>query len=686
MCGIAGYLDRGNSRGPAAMRSLAGAMAERLAHRGPDDHGTWAEPESGIALGHRRLSILDLSPAGHQPMLSASGRFVIAFNGEVYNYLALRDELQGSSGAGRAQGGYAASDAAPAAGAGLELRGHSDTEVILAAFERWGVEASVPRLEGMFAIAAWDCQERVLWLARDRAGKKPLYYGWFGRSLLFASELKAFRAHPEFRGEIDPDAVAAYFRFGYVPAPLSIYRGVRKLPAASWLRIPLRIPPGGEECPPHEYWSLGELVRAGLASPYPGSDEEATQELDGRLRKAVRQRMIASDVPVGLFLSGGVDSATVTALAQAQSSVPIRTFSIGMSSTEYDESQFAEGIARHLGTEHTAWMLTAAEAMTALREIPAIYDEPFADSSAIPTLLVSRLARRQVTVALSGDGGDEMFGGYNRHIMAASAWPMLRSIPRRLRSQAARATPWDGMMRGAGAMIPARFRLANLPDKAHKIARAMGASGSLDLYLRLISCWMQPSDIVSDAVRLSRPAEWIPGAAREWLSEELAATSMMLADARLYMHDDILVKVDRAGMAASLEVRNPFLDAQVIEFACALPLSLKIRDGVGKWIVRKVMDRYIPRELTARPKMGFAIPLTSWLRGPLRDWAEALLHTDELSAGGFVDRQAAGALWSAFLAGRGGLTDRLWCLLMFQAWLEAERSAAAASLPGLSHP
>lgn len=664
MCGLAGYLEPGNTRPAAEMQRLAAAMAELLAHRGPDDQGTWAEPESGIALGHRRLAILDLSPAGHQPMRSASGRFVMVFNGEVYNHLALRDELQKSS------------DQAP------EFRGHSDTEVILAAFERWGVEASLPRLEGMFAIAVWDCRERALWLARDRMGKKPLYYGWFGRTLLFASELKAFRAHPQFHPEIDPDAVAAYFRFGYVPAPLSIYQGVRKLPAASWLRITSRITSriasGCEEVVPQPYWSMETAVRAGLAAPFSGSEQEAIDELDLRLRHAVRQRIVASDVPVGLFLSGGVDSSTVSALAQAQSSIPIRTFSVGMSSAEYDESKFAERIAQHLGTAHTACVLTAAEAMSALRELPAIYDEPFADSSAIPTLLVSRLARRQVTVALSGDGGDETFGGYNRHILATSVWPRLRSIPLPLRRRMAGALGNPAILRGAQALLPPRLRLANLPDKAHKIARAMEASSPLDLYLRLISDWPQSSSLLNS----NHPTPWT----MEWLSDELPAASMMLADAQLYMHDDILVKIDRASMGASLEVRNPFLDTQVIEFACALPLRCKIRDGVGKWIVRQVMDRYIPRSLTARPKMGFAIPLTSWLRGPLRDWAEALLPSEAACGYGLINRQASGELWTAFLAGRDELTGPLWSLLMFQAWLEAERSHSAVVGLSISRP
>lgn len=666
MCGLVGYLQRENTRPAEAMHRLASAMADRLAHRGPDDHGTWAEPESGIALGHRRLAILDLSPAGHQPMRSASGRFVIAFNGEVYNHLALRDELQSGS------------------GTASQFRGHSDTEVLLAAFDRWGVEATLPRLEGMFAIAVWDRRERVLWLARDRMGKKPLYYGWFGRTLLFASELKAFRAHPEFRPEIDPDAVAAYFRFGYIPAPLSIYRGVRKLPAASWLRIAARIPPGGEEVLPQPYWSMEATVRAGLAAPFSGSDQDAVDELDRRLRHAVRQRIVASDVPVGLFLSGGVDSSTVTALAQAQSSIPIRTFSIGMASAEYDESNFAGNIARHLGTAHTSCVLTAAEAIRALQEIPAIYDEPFADSSAIPTLLVSRLARRQVTVALSGDGGDELFGGYNRHVMAASVWPLLRPIPLPLRRRAAGLLAHPALLGKAQAFLPPRLRLANLSDKTHKIVRALEASGPLDLYRRLISDGTQASGLLNPA-HLSPPTPDADWPSLNWLSDELPATSMMLADARGYMHDDILVKVDRASMAASLEVRNPFLDAHVIDFACALPLGQKIRDGVGKWIVRQVMDRYIPPSLTSRPKMGFAIPLASWLRGPLRDWAEALLPAGE-SCAGFINRRAAAELWSAFLGGRDALAAPLWSLLIFQSWLEAERSASVIPLSDYSGP
>jgi len=653
MCGIAGYLDFNNSRSQPDMQALVGEMADSLAHRGPDDRGTWVDPDAGIALGHRRLSIIDLSPAGHQPMLSGSDRFVIVFNGEIYNYLDILEELKQD------------------AGGEIRLCGHSDTEVILTAFDRWGVEESLPRMQGMFAMAIWDRDQRALWLVRDRFGKKPLYYGRFGSTILFASELKALRVHLAFQAELDTDAIASYLRFNCVPAPQSIYRGVRKLPAASWLRIS----GDGAEQGPRAYWSLGDVARAGLALPFEGSEEEATQELDRRLRGAVRSRMLASDVPVGLFLSGGVDSSTVTALAGAQSSIPIRTFSIGMSSSAYDESRFARAVAQHLGTNHTEWQLASSEAMSVIPELPGTYDEPFADASGIPTLLVSRLARKDVTVALSGDGGDEMFGGYNRHIMAAISWPTIAKMPRGMRRQLAKilgwAAPekWESVVQRAGAAVPSQFQLANLSDKMHKIQRAAVANNSQDLYLRLLSNWQNPSAVLKfDSTTLP-----IPAGAEDWLSDERPAEAMMLADARVYMHDDILVKVDRASMAVGLEVRNPFLDLSVVEFAWRLPLCFKVRQGVGKWIVRRVMDQYIPRELTARPKMGFAIPLADWLRGPLRAWAESLIHTIRLPEESMLKGQVVQSLWAAFLAGRTELTDRLWCLLILQGWLEAQK-------------
>ena len=654
MCGIAGYLDFSRSRNFEEMDTLVGAMADRLAHRGPDDRGTWVDPESGIALGHRRLSIIDLSPAGHQPMTSGSGRFVCAYNGEIYNYLEIRSELQKSE---------------PSA---LHLRGHSDTEIMLAAFDRWGVEETLARLQGMYAIAVWDRRQRTLWLVRDRFGKKPLYYARFGEIVLFASELKALRVHPCFEAQVSPDAVSAYLRLNCIPAPLSIYRNIRKLPAASWVRFAA----GGSEVGPSSYWSLGSLARRAVASPFEGSEQEATDELDRRLRSAVRSRMLASDVAVGLFLSGGVDSSTVTALAQSQSSVPVRTFSIAMPSVAYDERGFARAVAHHLGTDHTEWELDPEAALGIVPEIPTIYDEPFADSSAIPTLLVSRLARRHVTVALSGDGGDEVFGGYNRHALGASAWPLVARAPFLVRRSLARvlgwAPPlqWERWSSATGRVTPERFRLANLPDKIYKVQRALNAQDAQRLYLGLISNWEHPDEILLQDVAASESPLHV-----EWMDENRPVESMMLADALGYLHDDILVKVDRASMATSLEVRNPFLDLAVVEFAWHLPISLKVHNGVGKWIVRKVMNRYIPTELTARPKMGFTIPLAEWLRGPLCHWAGALIGSRKLAEELWLNPGVAANLWNAFLAGRTELAEKMWCLLMLLGWQDAQRSA-----------
>jgi len=652
MCGIAGFLSLNNSRNSAEMNALAGAMADALAHRGPDDRGTWADAEAGIALGHRRLSIIDLSAAGHQPMTSGSGRFVAVYNGEIYNYRDVLDELRQSV-AGE-----------------VFLRGHSDTEVMLAAFDRWGIEATLLRIQGQFAIAVWDRSERALWLVRDRLGKKPLYYARFGNELLFASELKGLRRHPAFHAEIDPVALSSYLRLNCVPAPLSLYRGVHKLPAASWLRISH----DGSLHGPTAYWSLARIARQGISHPFVGSEQEAIQELDQRLRAAVRSRMLAADVPIGLFLSGGVDSSTVTALAQAQSAVPIRSFSIGMPAVSHDESRFARAVAGCLGTGHTDWEIAPQEAMQLIPELPGIYDEPFADSSAIPTLLVSRLARKHVTVALSGDGGDEVFGGYNRHVMAATMWPNLARIPHGARQRLSQGLGlvsegrWEAAIAKASSALPQQFRLANLSEKMHKIQRAAAARDTKDLHLRLVSNWENPAEVLSVDDNYAVPQE-----ADEWLGDDRPAESMMLADARLYMHDDILVKVDRASMAVSLEVRCPFLDPNVIEFAWSVPLAMKIRGGVGKWIVRQVMNRYIPPELTDHPKMGFSIPLTDWLRGPLREWAESLLSSQHTE---FLQASVVQAHWNGFLRGRTELTDKLWSLLMLLGWLEAGKATS----------
>jgi asparagine synthase (glutamine-hydrolysing) len=651
MCGIAGYFDRRNGNCAADMHALAGAMVDTLAHRGPDDRGTWVDPDSGIALGHRRLSIIDLSPAGHQPMVSGSGRFALTFNGEVYNHLQILADLKSR------------------AGTDIRLRGHSDTEVILTAFDYWGIEQTLPQLSGMFAMAVWDRHERALWFARDRFGKKPLYYGCFGDAVLFGSELKALCAHPSFRPELDTEAVASYLRYNCIPAPHSIYRGVRKLPAASWLRFSSN----DVDPEPQTYWSLEDTVRSSRADPFKGSEHEATEELDLRLRAAVRSRMMASDVPVGLFLSGGVDSSTVTALAQAQSSVPIRTFCIAMPSSNYDESKFAGAVARHLGTDHTEWILSPQQAMDVVSKLPVIFDEPFADASAIPTFLVSSLARQHVKVALSGDGGDEVFGGYNRHILAEKVWSAISVLPAGARLQLARVLGWvpsDRWERVMNEVVPARYKLANLADKLYKIRRVIGARNSQDLHSKLISNWEDPAKVLNS----ESSTGYIPQAVGAWLNDIAPTEAMMLADARFYMQDDILVKVDRASMAVGLEVRNPFLDQAIVEFAWRLPLRFKVRDGVGKLIVRKVMSRYIPAELTDRPKMGFAIPVAEWLRGPLRDWASSLLNPPPGVNDGLLNDDVVRRVWEDFLKGRTELTDKIWCLVMLRVWVIAQQA------------
>jgi asparagine synthase (glutamine-hydrolysing) len=655
MCGIAGYFDANNGRGAADMQALVGMMADSLAHRGPDDRGMWVDPNSGVALGHRRLSIIDLSPAGHQPMVSDSGRFVLIFNGEIYNHLEILADLRSRAG-------------------DIRLRGHSDTEVMLTAFDRWGIERTLPRLSGMFAIAAWDRRERILWLARDRFGKKPLYYGRFGNTVLFASELKALRTHPSFRPELDSEAVASYLRYNCIPATQSIYRGVHKLPAASWLAVSA----ASCDSQPRAYWSLEDTVRKSMAEPYQGSEDEAAEELDLRLRPAVRSRMLASDVPVGLFLSGGVDSSTVTALAQAQSSAPVRTFCIGMPSSSYDESKFAAAVAHHLGTDHVEWILSPQEAIDVVAKLPLIFDEPFADASAIPTFLVSFLARKHVTVALSGDGGDEVFGGYNRHILAAKFWPKMSALPRGVRLKIARllgGISSDRWERAMNEFVPGQYRLSNLSDKLHKIRRVTGAYDAQDLYCKLISNWEDPDAVLNRG----GSTEYVPNGVGAWLSDLAPTESMMLADALLYMQNDILVKVDRASMAVSLEARNPFLDQEVVEFAWRLPLRFKVRDGVGKAIVRKVLHRYVPPELINRPKMGFAIPVAEWLRGPLREWANSLLNVPSGSGDGLLKDEVVSRVWNDFLKGRREYTDKVWCLLMLRGWLAAQEAAATSS-------
>jgi asparagine synthase (glutamine-hydrolysing) len=628
---------------------MAARMAATLAHRGPDDSGSWADARGEAAFGFRRLSIIDLTPEGHQPMSSADGRLTVVLNGEIYNFASLRDELQ--------QDGHV-------------FRGRSDTEVLVAAIHRWGIEAALPRLWGMFAFAVWDAQERKLHLVRDRLGKKPLYYGWQGESFLFGSELKALRAHPDFQPPIDRDALASYLRFSYVPSPRSIYAGIRKLPPATWLIIRPDRP--GEMAEPSRYWDAVAVASKGQEDPLRLSDDEAACELEQLLADAVRLRAVA-DVPLGAFLSGGIDSSTVVALLQAQSGLRVSTFTIGYDSSEYDESAHAAAVARHLGTDHTELNVTPEETRAVIPRLPELYDEPFADASQIPTFLVSELARRSVTVALSGDGGDEVFGGYNRYVAGTQLWSRLGRVPQPLRrgmAGLAEAIPpraWDRVGAASDQLLPASRRGAITGNRVHKLASVIKLGGVDDMYARLVSTWPRPSALMRQGHELMVPWDAIDADHHE------PAHRMMLLDLIGYLPDDILTKVDRASMGTSLEVRAPFLDHRVVEFAWRLPLRQKIRGGESKWLVRRVLDRHVPRSLIERRKQGFGVPIDAWLRGPLRDWAQDLLAEEKIRREGFLDPVPVQAALRQHLDGSRNHQYQLWTVLMFEAWLDHVR-------------
>ena len=646
MCGLTGFWQPGHFSAGAA-QAVAERMADRIAHRGPDDAGVWVDDSAGMALAHRRLSILDLSPAGHQPMRSSGGRWVLAYNGEVYNHLQLRQQLAHE-------------------GAAPEWRGHSDTETLLACVEAWGVERTLKASVGMFAIALWDRAERMLYLARDRIGEKPLYYGWQGDAFLFGSELKALRAHPAFDASIDRGALALLLRLNYVPAPYSIYQGIHKLPAGTWLRVG----PGQRQAEPVAYWSLAEAAARGMACPFEGSEADALDELERHLGNAVRGQMVA-DVPLGALLSGGIDSTTITALMQANSARPVRTFTIGFDERQYDEATHARAVAAHLGTEHTELRLSGDDALALVPQMPAMYDEPFADSSQLPTHLVMKLARQHVTVALSGDAGDELFGGYNRYFLATKVWRCLGWMPlplRRALGAGLTALPSEAVNRLAGSLTK-RAGIALPGDKAHKLGLRLREVRSLDdLYVSLVSEWPNAGRMV---VQGRMPPNLLDERSR-WPDLGDPVARMMALDGLTYLPDDILVKVDRAAMAVSLETRAPFLDRDVVEFAWSLPMHMKLRDGQGKWLLRRLLDRHVPRALVDRPKMGFGIPLDQWLRGPLRDWAETLLAEDRLKREGYLDPRPIRAAWLRHQRGEASFGHRLWSVLMFQAWLENE--------------
>lgn len=651
MCGITGFLDVSHQLSEPEMAAALQSMAGTLRHRGPDDEGLFHDIQNGAALGFRRLSIIDTSPGGHQPMASVSGRYVIVFNGEVYNFAELRGELESL---------------------GFGFRGHSDTEVMLAAFEAWGVEPSVKRFVGMFAIALWDRQERELKLIRDRLGIKPLYYGWVNGAFLFGSELKALKAFPGFDAEIDRNALCLYLRHNYIPAPCSIYRNIYKLLPGRILSVPSGAR-GSDDVRVDIYWSLRDVADSGQQERF-ASDAEAIEALDAALRQAVAFRMIA-DVPLGAFLSGGVDSSTVVALMQAQSRTPVKTFSIGFREPKYDEAGYARRVAEHLGTDHTEFYVTPEEVRAVIPALPEMFDEPFADSSQIPAYLVSKLARNAVTVSLSGDGGDELFAGYDRYSRALEIWRKIGWLPKSVRRALGQAL--DHSPTTLLAMVCGPLRLMSgrdlTADRLQKLSEVLASPSRQSMYRELLSHWRSPGAVVRGA---SEP-EYFLSDERNWRISRDAVENMCFADLNSYLPDDILTKVDRASMAVSLEARVPLLDHRIIELAWRLPMHMKVRNGVSKWILRQVLYRHVPRELIERPKMGFGVPIDSWLRGPLRDWAESLLAEDRLRREGFFDPKLIRARWEEHLSGRRRWHYLLWDILMFQAWLEESTKKAA---------
>ncbi len=646
MCGIAGFLTRDTLTADESTR-IATTMSLSIRHRGPDDAGTWVDPTCGIALGHRRLAILDLTAAAHQPMRSRSGRYVVVFNGEIYNFLDLRRELEFH---------------------GFRFATRSDTEVLLAGFEQWGFVDTLRRAHGMFAIATWDTAERALFLARDRLGEKPLYYGAGagGRALLFGSELKALVAHPGFTAAVDRDALCSFFKFGCVPGARSVYQGVRKLPAGCWLRL------RGESDAtntPSSYWSLRAVAEDGLRHPFALSDLEVVRRCDTTLRRAVRRQMV-SDVPLGAFLSGGIDSSIVAALMQEQSSRPVRTFTIGFDDATYNEAPYAAEVARHLGTDHTEAYVTSEDARSVIPDLPRLYDEPFGDSSQIPTLLVSRLARRHVVVSLSGDGGDELFGGYGRYALARRVWAVSGRLPigfkRAVSALLARDHAGHGLGFVSSAQRPPTAVSGRFCDRARRLGEYASASSGDEFYASLLASW----DGVDRLVKRGLDRSDVLALNERGLSGATLTERAMFADASTYLPDDILVKVDRAAMSVALETRVPFLDPEVVSFAWRVPLAQKVRYGRGKWILRRVLSRYLPPRLFDRPKRGFSVPIGRWLRGPLRSWAEDLLSESRLRREGYLDPAPVRKRWLEHLSGRRNWQQSLWFVLMWEAWLD----------------
>ena len=660
MCGITGFLDPTHQISASQYQTVISKMTKSLFHRGPDDFGQWNNAESGLALGHRRLSIMELTKRGHQPMHSLCDRFCLIYNGELYNHNEIRIELEKLRG-------------------GLKWKGASDTQVVIEAISFWGIKKALKRFSGMFAFALWDKRDHVIHLARDRIGEKPLYYGWLGNIFVFASELKAIRQHPSWLGEINRDALALYLQYGYVPSPYSIYKNFFKLLPGTFFSLSvnevLQLGKSTSQSPINssEYWSSADIAVSDQNTYVGQNTSSFMTELEGVLKKSIQQQLVA-DVSVGAFLSGGIDSSLIVALAQEQSSSPIKTFTIGFEEEMYDEAKYARQVAEHFGTDHTEHYVTPDQALKVIPSLPHMYDEPFADISQIPTFLVAELARKHVTVSLSGDGGDELFGGYNRHLWGESIFKKILKNPEWLRKIVSRGlaglspAKWDKIFKILVYVSSGKFDHVNAGEKIHKLAELIKANNEVEFYLKLTSYW-QPSS--SPALNWNR----LPLPSMEkgvWPNLNSFTEQMMYLDMVGYLPDDILVKVDRATMANSLESRAPFLDPGVVEYAWKVPLDFKIRSGQGKWLLRQILYKYIPRKLIERPKMGFAVPVDSWLRGPLRDWAESLLKKSKLEKDQYLDPIPIRKKWSEHISGKKNCQYHLWTILMFQAWRESQ--------------
>lgn len=652
MCGFAGFLSpSAGANDSLILRKMTDAIRER----GPDGEGQWIETASGVALGHRRLAVVDLSGAGSQPMISASGRYVITYNGELYNHRAIRAELEAS-------------------GAGLTWRGHSDTETLLAGVERWGLAATLRRMTGMFGFALWDRHRRELHLARDRMGEKPVYYGWQGKvgggAFLFGSDLKALSQHPSFAHQVNPAGLTSLLRYGYVGDSLSIFSGISKLGPGTIATVSLKAPSPSIQ----RYWDFSQVARESIGKPLSISAEESATELEKLLRQAISLQMEA-DVPVGAFLSGGVDSSTIVALMQAlareRGLESVRTFTVGFEDREFDEAPFASAVARHLGTNHTERYVTGDDALRVISKLPSMYGEPFADSSQIPTFLLSETCRSSVTVALSGDGGDELFCGYSRYLAGQKLLSLLNALPSWARSigasllAKASAEEMSDIYNRARRVLPRSLHITNVSSKIEKLRRALSAGprSREELYDLLVCQWPNAEEVVSGGALPKRETDEFAFSVADDFQ-----TQMMLADATAYLPDDILCKVDRAAMAVSLETRVPLLDHQVVAYSLNMPLAHKLKDGLSKSPLRRILYQYVPRELIERPKRGFGVPLDAWLRGPLRDWAEDLLSEQRLRAEGHFNEKIVRKTMERHMSGQSNESSKLWCVLMFQAW------------------